>query len=109
MGASLDRGQPITANGPNTGYRTMIDLNTMNADQLRAYIATLHAAPVRKLSMKVTAKKADGTGSEGAISVYGLGRFPVTLYAGGWERLLDAADDIHAFIKLNEAIISRKV
>jgi hypothetical protein len=65
------------------------------------------AAP-RKLTMKVTAIKPDGTGTSGAISVYGLGRFPVTLYAASWERLLDEADTIRAFITANAATISRK-
>ncbi len=76
--------------------------------ELEAQIAAMKAQPQRKLTMKVTAPKADGTGSSGAISVYGLGRFPVTLYAGSWERLLDSADDLRAFIKANAAIISRK-
>ena len=91
----------------------MIDLNTMNADQLRAYIAQMQAEPQRKITLKVTAPKLDEKtgemkGSSGAISVYGLGRFPVTLYASGWERLLSEADTIHAFIKANEALLSRK-
>ena len=86
---------------------TLPDLRSMSKDQLIALLAAANAP--RKLSMKVTAKKADGTGTDGAVSLYGLGRFPVTLYAGGWERLLDAADDIRVFIKANEAIIARKV
>ncbi len=71
--------------------------------------ALLAAKPApRSLTFKVTAKKPDGTGSDGAISVYGLGRFPVTLYAASWERLLDSADDLRAFISANAATISRK-
>ena len=66
------------------------------------------ASAPRKLTLKVTAKKADGTGTDGAISVYGLGRFPVTLYAASWERLLEAAPELTAFISANAAIISRK-
>jgi hypothetical protein len=76
--------------------------------ELEAQVAALKAQPSRKLTMKVTATKADGTGSSGAISVYGLGRFPVTLYAASWERLLDASDEIKAFISANAATISRK-
>lgn len=46
---------------------------------------------------------------KGAISVYGLNvRFPVTLYAGQWERLLDQSDKLRAFIKDNAASLSRK-
>ena len=85
----------------------MTDLNAMSKDQLIALVASMQSAP-RKLTLKVTAKKPDGTGTEGAISLYGLGRFPVTLYASGWERLLDEADAIRAFIATNEASLSRK-
>ncbi|MDY0002539.1 MAG: hypothetical protein RBU30_14685 [Polyangia bacterium] len=38
---------------------------------------------------------------KGALSVYGLGRFPVTLYREQWERLLNLSEDIHAFIREN--------
>ena len=91
----------------------MIDLSKLSRDELLKFIATMQAQPARKLTMKVTAQKLDDktgkmTGSNGAVSIYGLGRFPVTLYAGSWERLLDAADEIKAFIKANEAIIARK-
>ena len=91
----------------------MIDLSKLSRDELLKFIATMQAQPARKLTMKVTAQKLDDKtgrmiGSNGAVSIYGLGRFPVTLYAGSWERLLDAADEIRAFIKANEAIIARK-
>jgi hypothetical protein len=36
------------------------------------------------------------------VSVYGLGRFPVTLYKEQWTKLLDMADDIRAFTRANE-------
>ena len=39
---------------------------------------------------------------KGGLSVYGLGRFPVTLYKEQWTRLLDMADDIRRFIAANE-------
>ena len=42
------------------------------------------------------------------MSVYGLGRFPVTLYKEQWERLLDLTDDIRDFIKENESKLKRK-
>lgn len=78
---------------------------------VQAYIASLEAkasANVRAISFKVTAKKEDGSGTDGAISAYGLGRFPVTLYAGQWERLQAAMPALQAFIKTNDAIVSRK-
>lgn len=52
------------------------------------------------LSLRVSEK--------GALSVYGMGRFPFTLYVEQWERLLAMADDIKAFIKANGSKLSRK-
>jgi len=45
---------------------------------------------------------------KGAVSVYGLGRFPVTLYKEQWLKLLDMSDDIRAFIAANEAQLKAK-
>lgn len=70
----------------------MTDLSTLSRDQLIALVATMQSNP-RKLTMKVSDK--------GALSIYGLGRFPVTLYRGQWERLLSEADTISAFITAN--------
>lgn len=84
------------------------NLSNYSREQLEAMVANLTKAAERKLSLRVTVKKPDGTGTDGAISMYGLGRFPITLYAGQWERLLDAADQVRAFIAANETVISRK-
>ncbi len=54
----------------------------------------------RSVSMKVSEK--------GGVSVYGLGRFPVTLYQEQWLKLLDLADDIRAFIRENEPRLKKK-
>jgi hypothetical protein len=54
----------------------------------------------RSVSLKVSEK--------GGVSVYGLGRFPVTLYKEQWTKLLDMADDIRAFIKENESKLKSK-
>jgi len=54
----------------------------------------------KAMAMKVSEK--------GACSVYGLSRFPVTLYSGQWERLLAAKDDILAFIEANRASLATK-
>lgn len=76
----------------------MTDLNTMTKDQL---IALLQAASAPKaLTMKVSEK--------GALSIYGLGRFPVTLYRGQWERLMTAKPTIEAFIAANDTLLSVK-
>ena len=45
---------------------------------------------------------------KGAVSVYGMGRFPVTLYKEQWLRLLDMSDDIRAFIAANETRLKTK-
>ncbi len=84
----------------NAQTQTKTDLSTLPAD-VQAMIAGLQAkaaAKVTALSLKVTAKKADGTGTDGAISMYGLGRFPVTLYAGQWERVIKFIPELQAFI-----------
>ena len=45
---------------------------------------------------------------KGAVSVYGLQRMPVTLYAEQWERLLDFSDEIRGFMKENDGELKRK-
>jgi enamine deaminase RidA (YjgF/YER057c/UK114 family) len=52
------------------------------------------------LTLKVSEK--------GALSVYGMGRFPVTLYKEQWARLLDAAEDIRAFLRDNDGVLKVK-
>jgi hypothetical protein len=42
------------------------------------------------------------------LSVYGLGRFPITLYKEQWTKLLDLSDEIRAFIKAHEAELKTK-
>ncbi|MCE9623987.1 MAG: hypothetical protein K8R69_00825 [Deltaproteobacteria bacterium] len=69
-------------------------------EKLRAENAALKKTSARGLSLKVSEK--------GALSVYGLGRFPVTLYKEQWAKLLDLADDIRAFLKANDAQLKSK-
>lgn len=45
---------------------------------------------------------------KGAVSVYGLGRFPVTLYQEQWDKLLSMADDLRAFIDANRDKLKKK-
>lgn len=47
-------------------------------------------------------------GAKGGLSVYGLGRFPVTLYKEQWIRLLDQADEIRSFLKANDHLLKAK-
>jgi hypothetical protein len=68
--------------------------------RLRAENQTLKERGARGVSLKVSEK--------GGVSVYGLGRFPVTLYQEQWLRLLDLADDIRTFIRENEGKLKKK-
>ena len=69
-------------------------------EKLKAENASLKARGSRSVSMKVSEK--------GAVSVYGLGRFPVTLYQEQWLKLLDIAEDIRGFIQENQARLKKK-
>ena len=68
--------------------------------RLRAENAALKAQTTRGVAMKVSEK--------GGVSVYGLGRFPVTLYKEQWTKLLDMADAIRAFIKEHDSELKAK-
>ena len=69
-------------------------------ERLRAENAQLKRTASRGVSLKVSEK--------GGVSIYGLGRFPVTLYKEQWTKLLDMADDIRAFIRANESSLKTK-
>jgi hypothetical protein len=69
-------------------------------ERLRQENERLKNRQTRGVSLKVSEK--------GGVSVYGLGRFPVTLYKEQWTRLLDMADDIRAFIRENDSKLKAK-
>src|SRR5262245_19444221 len=69
-------------------------------ERLRAENERLKRRSSRGVTMKVSEK--------GGLSVYGLGRFPVTLYKEQWIRLLDMADDIRSFMRENEGQLKSK-
>jgi hypothetical protein len=69
-------------------------------ERLRAENERLKNRQTRGVSLKVSEK--------GGVSVYGLGRFPVTLYKEQWVRLLAMADDIQVFIRENDAKLKTK-
>ena len=69
-------------------------------ERLRAENQALKKTSSRGISLKVSEK--------GGLSVYGLGRFPITLYKEQWTKLLDMADDIRAFLKANDAQLKTK-
>ncbi len=69
-------------------------------ERLKAENERLKSQHGRSASLKVSEK--------GGVSVYGLGRFPVTLYKEQWTRLLAMADEIRSFIKEHDAELKTK-
>ena len=69
-------------------------------ERLRDENAVLKKGTSSGIRMKVSEK--------GALSIYGMGRFPVTLYKEQWLRLLDMSSEIRAFIAANEAQLKAK-
>ena len=79
----------------------------MSDEDLRAELArlkeenaALKQGAARGISMKVSEK--------GGLSIYGLGRFPVTLYKEQWTKLLDMSDEIRRFIAANQSKLKSK-
>ena len=69
-------------------------------ERLRKENEALRKGASSGIRMKVSEK--------GALSIYGMGRFPVTLYKEQWLKLLAMSDDIRAFIAANEAQLKAK-
>ena len=69
-------------------------------ERLRKENESLKRGASKGISLKVSEK--------GGLSVYGLGRFPVTLYKEQWLRLLDLSEEIRTFISTNEAQLKAK-
>ncbi len=67
-------------------------------EELKARLAELE----RKAAAERAGSLAFRVGEKGGVSVYGLGRFPVTLYYEQWVRLLDAGEDLRAFLEKNK-------
>lgn len=69
-------------------------------ERLRAENERLKKGASKGLSLKVSEK--------GGVSVYGLGRFPVTLYKEQWKKLLDMSSEIRHFIEVNDSQLKTK-
>ena len=78
------------------------DNNPLTPEQMAARIAELEGwlAKGSALSFKVSEK--------GAVSVYGLGRFPVTLYFEQWSKLFSHIDELRTFIEANKSKLKLK-
>jgi len=69
-------------------------------ERLRAENERLKKGSSKGMSLKVSEK--------GGVSVYGLGRFPVTLYKEQWKKLLDMSEEIRNFIEVNDDQLKSK-
>jgi hypothetical protein len=69
-------------------------------ERLRKENESLKKGASRGVSLKVSEK--------GGLSVYGLGRFPITLYKEQWTKLLDMSEQIRAFLKEHDAELKTK-
>lgn len=79
----------------------------MSDDDLKAELERLQSenAALKKAQSGSTRIKVS---DKGGVSVYGLGRFPVTLYKEQWLKLLNMTDEIRAFIEANEPHLKSK-
>ncbi len=73
-------------------------------EKLKAENEALKSSKKAGMSKEISFK----IGEKGGLSVYGLGRFPVTLYKEQWLRLLDKSDDIRDYLKQNEDKLKTK-
>jgi len=80
--------------------------NTENNVALEAQIAELTAKLAEEKS-KARKQIRFKVGAKGGLSMYGLGRFPVTLYAEQWERLIDAVPQIQEALESNAETLKR--
>lgn len=91
-------------NGNDNNDRAMLAALQAKIAELEAANKTLQtqakSSGTRELSFKV--------GEKGGVSVYGMGRFPVSLYVEQWERLFTALPKLQAFIEANRGVLTTK-
>jgi hypothetical protein len=71
-------------------------------EELKARLAELEKQPRRTGSLEFRVSE------KGGVSIYGLGRFPVTLYYEQWKRLLDVSNKLSEFLEENKAKLKLK-
>jgi len=69
-------------------------------ERLRSENSALKKGAATGITMKVSEK--------GGLSVYGMGRFPITLYKEQWLKLMDMSDAMRAFIAANDSVLKTK-
>ena len=69
-------------------------------ERLRSENSALEKGAATGITMKVSEK--------GGLSVYGMGRFPITLYKEQWLKLMDMSDSMRAFIETNDSLLKTK-
>ena len=79
-----------------------------NSEDLLAEIARLKAENENLKKPATRGVISYKVSDKGAVSVYGLGRFPVTLYKEQWEKLLDRGDELRKFIADNDSSLKKK-
>ena len=77
-----------------------IDLASKSKDELLAIIEAMSKASQSRLTLKVSEK--------GALSLYGMGQWPVTLYKSQWLRLIDYIPEVQAFISTHTDVLKDK-
>ena len=80
----------------------------MSEEDVRAELERLRAENDRLKQLQGGRTISLRVSEKGGVSLYGLMRFPVTLYKEQWVKLLDMADEIRAFIRTNEAKLKTK-
>lgn len=107
--AELEKNQgtvaPAPVEDPITDYertqlQEQIDAQNAEIDRLREIAMRVATAKAGTLSLKVSEK--------GGVSVYGLGRFPITLYRDQWIRLLDMTEEIRSFMAEHDSELKTK-
>ena len=96
--SGVDKGESASVMTGSISRRAGGELAEPTYEELKARVAELEKLAVRRRFGELEFK----IGEKGGVSVYGLGRFPVTLYYEQWVRLLDAGGRLRAFLQENK-------